>query len=218
LPVFEFADKVREKIMFLWHKRRKIEEMLDGRILQAVLHVLKAQTRGLGYLTVVQGDHYAAQVVDISTSNSRQVVNAYLHECLCEKWQHTSKPCQYGFTLITQQPIRDVRMKDFINEYYSIEMFRNAYKRLIKPLPDKKQWQKVDISSFLGAPLHKRGVGRKKKNRFKCAFEGGGGSKNLVLRARSLKKIRKYIEALSSVQIMVNWDIGKVATNVLLME
>jgi hypothetical protein len=39
-----------------------------------------------------------------------------------------------------------------------------------------------------------------------------------VLRARSLKKIRKYIETLSSVQIVVNWDIGKVATNVLSME
>jgi hypothetical protein len=63
--------------MVLWHKRRKIGEMLDGRILPAVLHVLKAQTRGFGHLTVVQGDHYAAQVVDISTSNSMQVVKAY---------------------------------------------------------------------------------------------------------------------------------------------
>jgi hypothetical protein len=85
LPVSELADKVREKIMVLWHKRRKIGEMLDGRILSAVLHVLKSQTRGFDHLTVVQGDHYAAQVVDISTSNSRQVVKAYLHECSCEE-------------------------------------------------------------------------------------------------------------------------------------
>jgi hypothetical protein len=42
--------------------------------------------------------------------------------------------------------------------------------------------------------------------------------KHLVLRAMSLKKIRKYIEALSNVQIMVNWDIGKTATNILSME
>jgi hypothetical protein len=42
--------------------------------------------------------------------------------------------------------------------------------------------------------------------------------KHLVLRATSLKKIRKYIEALSNVQIVVNWDIGKAATNVLSME
>jgi hypothetical protein len=89
LLVSELADKVREKIMVLWHKRRKIGKMLDGRILSTVLHVLKAQTSGLGHLTVVQGDHYAAQIVDISTSNSKQVVKSYLHACSCEEWQHT---------------------------------------------------------------------------------------------------------------------------------
>jgi hypothetical protein len=119
LPVSELADKVRENIMVLWHKRRNIGEMLDGRILPAVLHVLKAQTRGLGHLTVVQDDHYASQVVDIFTFNSKQVVKAYLHECLCEEWQHIGKSCQHGLALITQQPIRDVRMEDFVNEYYS---------------------------------------------------------------------------------------------------
>jgi hypothetical protein len=42
--------------------------------------------------------------------------------------------------------------------------------------------------------------------------------KHLVLRATSLKKIRKYIETMSSIQIVMNWDIGKIATNVLSME
>jgi hypothetical protein len=83
--VSKLADKVRKKIMVLWYKQRKIGEMLDRRILPVVLHVLKAQTRGLDHLTIVQGDHYAAQVIDISTFNSRQVVKAYLHECSCDE-------------------------------------------------------------------------------------------------------------------------------------
>jgi zinc finger SWIM domain-containing protein 3 len=53
LLVSELVDKVREKIMVLWHKMRKIGEMLDGRILPTVINVLKAQTRGLCHLTVV---------------------------------------------------------------------------------------------------------------------------------------------------------------------
>jgi hypothetical protein len=125
LPISELADKVREKIMVLCHKRRKVGETLDGRILPAVLHILKAQTRGLSHLNIVQGDHYVAQDVDISTSNSRQVVKADLHECSCEEWKHTGKSCQHALALITQQPIRDVRMEDFVNEYYSVERFRN---------------------------------------------------------------------------------------------
>jgi hypothetical protein len=87
----------------------------------------------------VQSDHYVAQVVDISTSNAREVVKAYLHECSCEEWQHTGKPCQHALALITAQPIGDVKMEDFVNEYYSLKRFRNAYKRLIEPLLDKKQ-------------------------------------------------------------------------------
>jgi hypothetical protein len=36
LPVSELADKVRKNIMVLWHKRKKVGEMLDGRILPVV--------------------------------------------------------------------------------------------------------------------------------------------------------------------------------------
>lgn len=124
--------------MVLWHKRRKIGQRLQAKILPAVQHVLKAQkTRGLGHLSVVHGDHYAAQVVDISNTNNRHVVKAYFHECTCEEWQHTGKPCHHALALITAQPIRDVKMEDFVNEYYSVQRFKDCYKRLIEPLPDK---------------------------------------------------------------------------------
>jgi hypothetical protein len=63
--------------------------------------------------------------------------------------------------------------------------------RLIEPLPDKKQWPKVDISSFIGAPLHKRGVGCQKKNRFKGPLENGGGSKKSNAKGKEPKKYKK---------------------------
>lgn len=79
--------------------------------------------------------------------------------------------------LITAQLVRDVKMEDFVNEYYSIERFKNAYKRLITPLSHRSQWPKVDLSTAVGAPLGKRSVGRQRKNRIKVALEGGGGKK-----------------------------------------
>jgi hypothetical protein len=63
LPVCELANKLRDVIMGLWHKRR-IGQRLEGNILPVVLHVLKAQTRGLGHLTVEHSDQFAARVVD----------------------------------------------------------------------------------------------------------------------------------------------------------
>jgi hypothetical protein len=69
-------------------------------------------------------------------------------------------------------------MENFVNEYYSVERFKNAYKRLIEPLPDRSQWVKVDLEQEIGAPLGRRSVGRQRKNRIKGALEGGSGGKN----------------------------------------
>jgi hypothetical protein len=70
-------------------------------------------------------------------------------------------------------------MEDFVNEYYSVEMFRKAYARSIESLCSKEKWPKVDLPFQVGAPLKKRGVGRQRKNRIKGFLEGGsGGSKS----------------------------------------
>jgi hypothetical protein len=36
-------------------------------------------------------------------------------------------------------------LEEFIDDYYSIEKFKNAYKRVVVPLGDKSFWPKVDI-------------------------------------------------------------------------
>lgn len=110
--------------------------------------------------------------------NHRFVVKAYLHECSCCEWQHTGKPCQHALSLITTRQIRNVRMEDFVHDYYSVEKFRKAYARQIEQLPSKEKWPKVELAFKVGAPLSKRGVGRQQKNRIKSCLEGGsGGSK-----------------------------------------
>jgi hypothetical protein len=62
LNVCELADKIRVKIMELFFKRRRIGEKLKGKILPAIINILRAQTRGLGHLSLAKGDHYCAEV------------------------------------------------------------------------------------------------------------------------------------------------------------
>jgi hypothetical protein len=83
--VCELADKIREKIMELFHKRRSIAHMLKGKILSAVLRVLKARTRDLGHLSLAKGDNYYAQVRDNSDCHSMVVVRASHKDCVCEE-------------------------------------------------------------------------------------------------------------------------------------
>jgi zinc finger SWIM domain-containing protein 3 len=63
-------------------------------------------------------------------------VKAHIHYCSCLEWQHTGKPCHHALALLTTQQI-DVNQEDYVHEYYFVERFHNAYKRMIEPLPDK---------------------------------------------------------------------------------
>jgi hypothetical protein len=73
MPACELADKLREKIMELFHRRRRIERMFEGKILPPVLRVLKARTRGLGHLSYVKGDNYVVEVQDNNDCHSKGI-------------------------------------------------------------------------------------------------------------------------------------------------
>jgi hypothetical protein len=64
-------------------------------------------------------------------------VRALQKECQCEEWQHTGLPCQHALCLIIAQLFRDVKLEEFVDEYYSVEKFHKAYKRVVVPLGDK---------------------------------------------------------------------------------
>lgn len=174
LPICELADTCREMIMTLWNRRRRIGNKFTGTILPAVLHQLRARTRGLGHLSVVHADITNAEVWDNSSSHARHVVRTHEQSCTCQEWQHTGKPCQHALAVIASQQIRDVKLENYINPYYSVALFWNAYNSIIEPLPDKSQWPKVDLPFVLGAPLAKRNLGRYRKLRIKGCLEGGG--------------------------------------------
>jgi len=112
LSIVELADKLREMIMVLWAKRRKNSERLMGKILPAVIQQLKARTRCLGHLSVVDSSNNTAQVYDTTNTHGRHVVNLDLHECTCLEWQHTGKPCQHALALITSVQSTNVHMED----------------------------------------------------------------------------------------------------------
>ena len=63
-------------------------------------------------------------------------------------------------------------MKDFVHDYYSVERFKNAYKRLIEPPLDKTQWPEVDLDFAVNAPLGKRPAGKPKKLGIKGCLRG----------------------------------------------
>jgi hypothetical protein len=152
LPVCDLANKIRLMIMQLFHKIRQIGWRLEGKILPSIIAQLNARTRGLKHLEVIKGYDYVAEVRDNSDYVSRYVVKAYIRECSCLEWQHIRKPYHHVLCLITAQQFRDAMMEEFFDYYYSVEMFRKAYSRLVELIEDKMFWPKVDFAKEVGAP------------------------------------------------------------------
>jgi hypothetical protein len=85
LPVCELADKLREKITELVHRRHRIGPMFERKVLLSGLRVLKVRTRGLSHLSYVKGYNYVAEVQDNKDCHSKFMVRALYKEFQCEE-------------------------------------------------------------------------------------------------------------------------------------
>jgi hypothetical protein len=101
LPVCDLADRIREEIMEMFHRRRMIAQKLQGRIFIVGSAYPTRQNRGLGHLSVRKANNYIAEVMDNNDVHSKHIVNAQLRECSCKEWQHMGKPCIHALCLIT---------------------------------------------------------------------------------------------------------------------
>ncbi|WVZ92109.1 hypothetical protein U9M48_038198 [Paspalum notatum var. saurae] len=175
LPIADLADSLRSKFMELYARRRRIGEKFEGHImLLAVVRQIYALSRELGHLKVKEGGRDEAEVTEITSTHKiiRHVVHLQKHTCTCREWQVSGKPCPHALALITT--CRNPNMQEFLDPYFSVYHYRQAYAGVIKPLPDKSQWATVDLGFKLLPPLSKRPVGRQRKNRIPGCLEDKG--------------------------------------------
>jgi hypothetical protein len=117
------ADAIREKIMILFARRRKIYTALPPGILSTIIHQLNAASRGLGHLKIFKGHPNQAEVIEIykDEEGRRQVVYLPYKICTCRQWQVTGKPCPHGLVVMTS--MRQPDMGSFVDNYYLVHKF-----------------------------------------------------------------------------------------------
>ncbi|WVZ70929.1 hypothetical protein U9M48_019558 [Paspalum notatum var. saurae] len=105
LPPDAMADAIRERMVVLFEKRRKISSALSGTILPAVFHQLNAASKGLTHLRVTKGNSEQAEVTEIYKDEAvrRHVVYLKDHHCTCRQWKISGKPCPHALALITTE-------------------------------------------------------------------------------------------------------------------
>jgi len=114
------ADAIREKMLVLFAKRRKISLALSPGILPVVIEQLNAASKGLSHLKVTKGHPREAEVTEVYKDEDvrRHVVHLTQHECTCREWQITGKPCPHALVVITS--MRQTDMEKFVHKYYSV--------------------------------------------------------------------------------------------------
>ena len=83
-------------------------------------------------------------------------------------------PCVHAIAFIGT---RRVKLEDFVDHCYSVEMFKAAYTTAVPPKTGKEEWEKVEIGFKLLPPKCNRAAGRPRKRRMVGVEEGGSTSK-----------------------------------------
>jgi hypothetical protein len=175
LPPHCLIDGIREKLVVLFEKRRRISRALFLGILPAVIHQLNAASKGLGHIKVTKGHPDQSEVTEIYKDEDvrRHVVYLPQLACTCREWQVTRKPFPHALAVITTT--RQPSMEKFVHSFYSVERFHAAYQGIIPNITDRNQWPQVDKGFHLCPPVgKKRGPGRQKKLRTKPTAERSG--------------------------------------------
>ena len=92
----------------------------------------------------------------------------YERKCSCRVWQVTGRPCVHAAAFIAF--IRDANWDKYVDQYFTIEKFKDAYQFQIALLPGRDQWMQKDGKKIY-PPIIKRPAGRPRKNRIKASTE-----------------------------------------------
>jgi hypothetical protein len=185
LPVIPLFDKIRQMIMEKMDLRRRIAYKLCGKILPRVVKEVNAKSRGLPYVhTFSNKDHdnvaLLAEVQGVAKDLQpwRHALDLTNRTCTCRQWQIAGLPCYHDVHVITS--MRNPKMEDYIDDYYSVNKFKKAYENWVGPMTDRQQWPKVDPGFKLWPPILKRAAGRPRTRRYKGWEEGGKGRRTVT--------------------------------------
>ena len=169
-------DKIRQLIMERFCTRMQLLSKFSAfKILPAVMKELHNKSRNLKYNIHKSGP----MVGEVGGVNKdlvpwRFIVDLDKRECTCRGWQLTGLPCVHALAFIGT---RRVDLEDYVDHYYSVDMFKAAYATPVPPMPSKDEWEKLNLGFNLLPPKCNRAAGRPRKRRIVGVEEGGSSSK-----------------------------------------
>jgi hypothetical protein len=160
-------DKIRTMLITKFVKRYKVASNMVGTIIPSIIEHLNATSKEIkDHEVLIVGGVSAGVIV----STIRHAVNLDGKTCSCRAWQVTGQPCNHALSVIAKLS-REVQMKDFVHEYYSVDRLRKTYAGAFTPMASKHQWPHVDLGYKICKPKLRRNPGRPRVSRIKASDE-----------------------------------------------
>ena len=153
LLIHELVDGIREIVMEKRFLRRKCGREMTGDILPSVIKELNHISNNLKVVKIKVSDDDFAEVTLLDDWNNPKMhtIDLVNKKCSCKAWQISGKPCRHALAWILSN--RGMEIKDFVQQYYSVAMFRAAYADIVPPMPNRADWPQVELPYKLFPPL-----------------------------------------------------------------
>lgn len=174
--IVEMLDHIRQMIIEKFVLRSKSGNNMSGIIIPAIVTELNAKSKTIkDHEVLICGPAKA----EVTVNRFRHAVNLEEKSCSCRAWQVTGKPCSHALAFIAKIS-REVKMDEFVHEYFSIDRYRKAYAAKFNPMTSKDQWPHVNLGYTIHKPKLRRKPGRPRKSRIKAFDEVGTTKKRKV--------------------------------------
>jgi hypothetical protein len=132
-PILTMLEMIRKKLMRRYQAKREGIEKLNGKLCSRM--AAKLEEIGLEAIDCVAQYAGESMFKVISPDNRQFVVDLRKRRCGCRKWKITRIPCPHAVTAILYD-CGDP--EDYVDECFTIEIYKKAYALVIYPMPSEE--------------------------------------------------------------------------------
>jgi hypothetical protein len=137
-PILTLLEMIKKKLMRRYQAKREGIEKLTGKLCPRI--AVKLEEIRLVAVDCI-ANYAGDSMFEVTCPNNRQfVVDLGRRRCGCRQWKITGIPCPYVVAAILYD-CGDP--ENYVDECFTIEVYKKAYAPIIYPMPSEEQWIKT---------------------------------------------------------------------------
>ncbi len=163
-PILTMLEGIRKKLMRRYQVKREGIKAMKGKFGPRILEKIEAAGDEAAHCTSTFAGN---GLFEVDCKGKQFVVDLEKKTCNCRQWDMTGIPCAHAVSAIL---FHEGNIEDFVDHYYSKEMYLNAYEPIVYHVPSEEHWVKTNMEK-IEPPKYRVPPGRPKKVRMRGTDE-----------------------------------------------